>query len=402
MLYLAQKVNMSKKIKILYVITQGAWGGAQRYVFDLATNLGQDFDIYIAVGEDTGPHDLQKKLEDWQAEHAQTTFTILSLKHLYRSIKPTEDLLAVLELARAYHRIKPDIVHLNSTKAGIVGSLAKWGRFLRKMSVVYTVHGWVFNEPLNPKVRWFYVWLERLTASFKEKIIVLSEPDHLDGQKVLEIPPNRFATIPLGIDPPEPAWSPIKAREVLGAYLSISSQTPRRWIGTIANFYHTKGLDILVEAVAKIKDRLPPILFTFIGEGPGQLLLETLIKKHELTDTIYLSGSLENAASLIPAFDLFIVPSRKEGLPYVILEAMAVGCPVIATKVGGIPTLIEHKKTGLLVDTPEASLLGEQILYAIAHMDEMESFANQAKEKRQYYTLPTMTEGTKAIYYSLT
>src|SRR3989338_4857857 len=123
-----------KKLKILYVITQGEWGGAQRYIFDLATNLADDFDVTVAVGEKQGKTDLQKKLGNWETRKLKTTdnknteyrIQNIGLKHLKRNISPIHDILAVFELAKLYRNLKPDIVHLNSSKAGILGSLAKF------------------------------------------------------------------------------------------------------------------------------------------------------------------------------------------------------------------------------------------------------------------------------------
>ncbi len=390
---------MNSKIKILYVITQGAWGGAQRYIFDLVTNLTGTFEIYVAIGESPSNNDLQKKLEDWQSEHPESSITTIQLKHLHRSIKPVEDLRGIVELASLYHRLKPAIVHLNSTKAGIIGSFAKIGTFFQPTKYLYTVHGWVFNETLSPKIRSLYVWLERLTARCKDKIIVLSEADLASGEMVLGLSKNSFSRIPLGITPPNPTWGSTKAREVLAAYIGEASTTPKRWIGTIANFYNTKGLDILIEAIKRIREKLPPVMFILIGEGPGQAHIETLIKKYELTELIRLTGSLDNAAALMPAFDLFILPSRKEGLPYVLLEAIITNVPIIATAVGGIPALIEDKKTGLLVQTPEAGLLAEKILFALANPEVMREYATTSRKQNEH-SLDAMLASTKAIYQS--
>jgi glycosyltransferase involved in cell wall biosynthesis len=391
---------MRDKKKLLYIITQGTWGGAQRYIYDLATHLSDDFEISVAVGEADGQDDLQKKLEEWKGEDIQRNLHIIQLKHLRRSVHPSDDFFALLEIARLYHRLKPDIVHLNSTKAGIIGSFAKGGALFHPIKLVYTVHGWVFNEPLNSKVRWFYIWMERLTARLKDSIIVLSKPDQESGVKILELSPHCFSIIPLGIEGSNPLWSAAKAREVLGAYLGISATEKKYWIGTIANFYRTKGLDILIEAIAQIKDQLSSTLFTIIGEGPGEEMLKNLIDRYKLHDLIHLAGSLDNAASLIPAFDLMVVPSRKEGLPYVILEAISASCPVIATNVGGISTLIENNKTGLLVERPEADLIGEKILYALANPEKMKNFASAAKARHAQYNLASMLVATQAIYQS--
>lgn len=392
---------MDAKIKILYVITQGAWGGAQRYIFDLATNLPDTFEISVAIGELPATNDLQKKLEEWQTEHPSVQLTIIQLKHLHRSIRPAEDIRGVIELAGLYHRLKPDIIHLNSTKAGIIGSFAKLGTALRTTKYIYTVHGWVFNESLSPKIRSLYVWLEKLTARVKDKIIVLSEQDRTSGERVLGISKNNFSLIPLGIALPRPTWSKTKAREILTAYLGDAATNDKRWIGTVANFYPTKGLDILIEAIRIIKEKLPPVVFVLIGEGPEQTAIEAYIKKYNLTDIVHLTGALDNAAALMPAFDLFVVPSRKEGLPYVILEASGSGVPVIATAVGGIPTLIQNNKTGVLVEQPSAGLLSEKILFALANPDIMLRYALAAKNNQDTSSLAAMLDATEAIYRSL-
>ena len=170
------------KQKLLYIITQGEWGGAQRHVFDLATNLADEFDITVAVGEQDGRHDLQQKLQ------INSKIQIVQLKHLIRPVSPIHDILALFEIAKLYKTLKPDIVHLNSSKAGITGSFAKLFVKNCKLKIencklIYTVHGWVFNEPLGRAKKALYRWLEKFTARWKKKIIVLSDFDHQTGQK---------------------------------------------------------------------------------------------------------------------------------------------------------------------------------------------------------------------------
>ena len=117
------------KPKLLYVITQGAWGGAQKYVFDLATSLADDFDVTVAIGEPDGVQDLQSRITLRQAQGRQyhvSRIKIMQLKHVVRRISPLHDFLAIFELRQLYKKIKPDIVHLNSSKASIIGSLASW------------------------------------------------------------------------------------------------------------------------------------------------------------------------------------------------------------------------------------------------------------------------------------
>lgn len=380
---------MGQKKMILYVITQGAWGGVQHYIFDLTTNLVEDFDIMVAVGEPQGTHDLQDKLTRY------TNIKTLQLKHLRRSIAPWHDILAVFELAKLYKTIKPDIVHLNSSKAGIIGSFAKLtGNYHTKL--VYTVHGWVFNEPLPILIKLTYKWLEKITAKIKNKIIVLSPSDYETGRGI-KIPVQKMITIPLGIKTPEKIMSQEEARKKI-SILFDHSNVGKIWIGTIANFYNTKGLDSLVEAARKLLNNTSknnPHFF-LIGDGPEKKKIEKLIKKYSLQKNIHLLGNIKNAAELLPAFNLFVLPSRKEGLPYTLLEALAHRVPIVATAVGGIPHLLANKKTGLLTKPDRPDLLAETIILALKQTINMQQYTSGLQ-----YNLPKMVQATTSSYLEL-
>lgn len=326
--------SQSNPVKILYIITQGIWGGAQRYVFDLATHLPSDFTITVAVGENQGPQDLQKALK----ASNKPNLGIYQLHSLIRAISPITDLKAIFEIRTLVKTEQPDILHLNSSKAGIIGSLAMLG-LNRRPKVVYTVHGWVFLEPLAVSVRRLYKFLERLTAHLKDIIIVLSDKEKRVAQN-LGIPESKLTIIPLGITLP----FFLKKTEAQSQLQKLTKQTKpaKLWIGTIANLFNTKGLDILIKSVPTILKEKPNATFYIIGNGPEKHNLQKLITQENLTDTIFLLGALPNAAALLPAFDLFVLPSRKEGLPYTILEAMAAGLPIVATTVGGISEVLAN------------------------------------------------------------
>ncbi|OGH72777.1 MAG: hypothetical protein A2921_01480 [Candidatus Magasanikbacteria bacterium RIFCSPLOWO2_01_FULL_43_20b] len=401
--YILLNKNMRK---ILYVITQGEWGGAQRYVFDLATNLGQNFDITIAVGEPAGRLDLQNKLQSWDMKRETNNISIVPLKYLIRSISPFHDTKAVFELAKLYKKIKPDIIHLNSSKAGLLGSLAKLLIINYSSLIIYTVHGWVFNEPTRKIGKIFYRFLEKLTARWKDKIIVLSPQDLLTGKQI-GIPEKKLVEIPLGIEVPK-----FLIKEEARRFLDPRLRGDDIMVGTIANLYLTKGLDILIEAVNLLKrdpsahppaggfSRNDDVKFVVIGEGKERGRLENLIKKYKLENTVFLIGALDDAAQYLPAFDLFILPSRKEGLPYTLLEAMARGTPIIATNIGGVPSLINDGESGLLVESENSQQLADAILWAINNREETKKRAVRASEIVKLLTLEKMINLTKTTYFS--
>lgn len=383
--------------KLLFVITQGEWGGAQRYVCDLATNLAEEFDVTVAMGEPEGRNELQKRLMDItnNLERLTRPIEVISLKHLVRRISPYHDLLAIFELARLYKKLKPDIIHLNSSKASIIGSLATEILaldFRHLTTVIYTVHGWVFNEPLSWFHKKLYHFLEKLTARWKDGLILLSEAERRQGAWELGIAERKMTVIPHGVARSELMLTKNEARAELER-LSEQNLTAKKIVGAIANYYPPKGLDVLIDAVALKKNELEKTCFFLIGDGPERENLTAKIISHKLTN-VFLTGTLPNAARLLPAFDLFVLPSRKEGLPYSLLEALAAGVPVVATNVGGVPSIIKNNSMGRLAPPENPPALGDAILSALKN-------PNQFKLTPAGYSLPDEIAATKAWYCSL-
>jgi len=385
-----------QKPSILYIITQGSWGGAQRYVFDLATNLADELDITVAVGEPNGKKDLQEKL---QVKGQRSKVQVIQLKHLVRRISPFHDLLALFELKKLYKKINPDIVHLNSSKAGIIGSIASWLRITGYGLLVYTVHGWVFTEPLGRLKTFLCRKLEQWTARLKDRIIVLSEHDGTIAKQVLYIPEKKLALTPLGFQA-TPLLSKEAAREALQSMAKNPIPNSAIWIGTIAGLYKTKGIDILIQAIHNLNFQFPVSSFQFliIGDGPEKNNLGLLVSGYGLPN-IHFLGYQEDASQYLNVFDLFVLPSRKEGFPYTILEAINAGVPIVATRVGAVPERIKHKKTGLLVEPGNAAALSEQLADACAHPEAMQRYAAEAIKNTEQ-SLSQMITNTKHVYSS--
>lgn len=378
---------MNEKIKILYVITQGEWGGAQRYVFDLTTKLDSNqYEITVAIGCVSEYSDLGVKLALY------TNIKVNLLQHLVRNISPLQDLLAIFELKKLYKKIKPDIIHLNSSKASVVGSLLNLNQ-----RIVYTVHGWQFNESISILKRLFYWLVELIASSPKQKIIVLSKKEFTSAPFLISR--KKLSIIQHGIAMPR-FKGKSEARAEICADLGIPEDNNNFWFGTIANCYDNKGIDILLYAIKKSQDNLQNVKFFVIGGGPKKEDLMKLAynELRILNEHVFFTGRIVDAANLLYAFDCFVLPSRKEGLPYAILESMAAQVPIIATRVGGIPSLIEDKKSGLLVKPDSVSELAEALVYAVEHPEEMKAMAKNAPSPT---SLEQMVMATSSLYLKL-
>ena len=180
-----------------------------------------------------------------------------------------------------------------------------------------------------------------------------------------------------------------KISEIHGKYI----QENITWVGTIAELTKNKGLEYAIKALSNIG-----ILYFIIGEGQERERLEKLIEENKSTN-IFLLGSVENAKKYLKAFDIFLLPSLKEGLPYVLLEAGLAGVPVVTTNVGGIPNLIENNKEGILIDPKNIPQIEKHIPELAENEQKKSSFAKNLKRKVLYeYSIEKQMTETKKLY----
>jgi len=379
--------------KILYLITQSELGGAQKYVCELAAHLKDDFNITVAFGEQGGKGELAKELEVLKIKYE-------IIPHLKRKINLADDFRAIGEIAALIKNIKPNIIHLNSTKISIVGSIAA---FLAKLAdkqirtsyearVVYTAHGWIFNEPLSRRVRNSYRWAEKITSWLKDTIICVSEFDRRAALKQKIAPARKLITIHNGVHPVE-----FLSREASRKKLALAADP--FIIGSIGNLYPNKGFRYFLEAMKTLRNSGLPVTGVIIGSGEERLKLERLAVKSGLADHFLFAGRINRAYELLQAFDIYICSSIKEGLSYTLIEAMLAGRPVIATEVGGNPELIEHNKTGILVEPANAKLLAVKIKELFDNPELMASLGEHARKKAKLeFNFQKMIKKTKEVY----
>lgn len=300
--------------KILFVITKSNWGGAQRYVYDLATHVSG---AVVALGG-SGP--LKDKL-------AAAGVRVEEVRSFQRDISFAKELRAFFELLRIMRAERPDVIHLNSSKAGGIGALA--GRIAGVPKIVFTAHGWPFLEPRNFLSRALIYFFSWLTAALSHTVIVVSESDLRIARKM---PFVKDAAIRIynGIDLGMPFGSGDAVRRQFPSHAKIT--------GTIGELTKNKNQEALINEAAKRQDMFVAI----VGEGEDRGRLEWQIKMHGLENRVKLFGFMP-AAEVLKGFDEFALPSLKEGLPYVLLEAKLAGLPLRANRVGGVGEILDAK-----------------------------------------------------------
>lgn len=398
---------MFKKIKILYLITQTDPGGAQKYILDLVTNLDKNkYEIEIAVGQGKDELWLQKLSAKGGPAYGgeNQNIKIWHLKQVVRAINPLRDFLSAFELFDLFEKSKPDIIHLNSSKIGATGAIVGWfykKLYNSKLEIIYTAHGFVFNEPMNYFKRKFYLWSEKISGLCKDKIICVSEHDKITALNSHIADHKKFVTIHNGIDLEKLNFLDKKeTRNKLNTKFQprVIGTDPEFIIGTIANLYETKGLIYLIRAAKILNEKFKDLIFIVIGKGTQKNLLEKEIKKLNLEKNFFLVGALENASQYLPAFDIFCLPSIKEGFPYAPLEAMLAGLPIVATSVGGMLEIIEPETNGLIVQPKKPRELAVALEKLITHPALREKFRQNNLEKVKQFSLKKMVQETEKIY----
>lgn len=382
---------MPKK-KIIFVITKGNFGGAQRYVLDLASHLSPErFDVAVAIGEGTA---LKEKL-------TACGVRVIPLG-LVRDVSFFADIKAFISLFSLFRRERPDIVHLNSSKASALGSFAfRCFQFLNfltaksyKLKAVFTVHGFAFyeNRPWLARatikcVSWFTILLSHVT-------IVLNDRDK-EATRVWPWTGRKIRKIKLGMET-GPSFG--KQEALLKLKTAGMSLGTGPLIGTIAELHANKGLSYLIGALTLLP---ADVSLCVIGNGEEKENLERLARERSVASRVFFAGFLDGASRYLRAFDLFALPSLKEGTPYVLLEAGSQGLPVVASDVGGIGEVIVNKQTGLLVPPRNPALLAEGIRQYLSHPEDALRHASAlAKKIKTEFSLGRMLNETTKLYES--
>jgi len=377
-----QDKTVDNRTKVLYMITKGNWGGAQEYVYTLATSLPEKFyKVTVICGEG---NILPRKLEE-------KGVIVHSLPTLMRDISLRNEIRSFFALIKIIRNIRPDILHLNSSKIGFLGALA--GRMARVPKIIFTAHGWASNEETRRyATRGIFYIIHSITVLLCHNTIAVSERTKKDMS--LSWVRNKIQVIYNGIGNIE-FLSREKSREILNNHTG-TDLTPHTMIGTISELHTNKGLDVLIEASKRLPDHVGIYI---IGSGEEKESLQIKIAQNSLSSRIFLLGRIEDAKQYLKAFDIFTLTSRAENLPYVILEAGKAGLPVVASKVGGIPEMIENGESGILVNKNNPGEVSRALEYLLDNPEIRKRYGKNLKQTiDQKFSIDGMIQKTVGVY----
>lgn len=329
-----------KRKKVLFVVTKSNLGGAQKYVFELATNLRSDSCQTAVVCGPAQDSDAPGPLAAHLEEAGVRTIFVPTLQ---RDFNVLNDIPAIFALVRIFRAERPDVVHLNSSKAGGVGAFA--ARIARVPHIVFTSHGLAYDEPRALFTKAVFAALTWFTFLLSHTVICISS-DTARRARNLPFCARKVKLVYNGLREPQ-----LLSREAARSRLiEICPDLPRDvpWIGTVSELVPNKGLGYVLRACEELRRDGARFAFLVIGGGEQMDMLRNAINKRGLTDTVFLLGFVPHASRLLRALDIFTLTSRKEGLPYVLLEAAYAELPVIGTDIPGIADVVDDGVSGAL------------------------------------------------------
>jgi glycosyltransferase involved in cell wall biosynthesis len=364
---------MAKKIRVMIVIHDLTGGGAELVVSNLCKNIDRSrFVIKICVLQALG----------YRGQHLKDQkFDIIGPIQQ----KLTNKYMTFLTLSKIVKRENIDIVHSHSTAALIEVGLMKC--IMPSLPVMHTFH--FGNYPFLPRR---YLNAERLISKFFNVLISVGYNQREGLIKYLKINPHKIYTVHNGVD----------HNQEYPPHCALKKQTDGIVrIASISTFTEQKGLFYLLDAVYKLSQRCDKrFILYLIGDGPLRNKISLEVKKKKLEDQVILTGWVKEAhRSVLPHIDIFIQTSLWEAMSMAILEAMAAGKAIIATRVGDNEKVLQHLKTAILIDRANSRQITHALNMLIRDKSLQKSLGNNAiGQFKDHYTIQHMTAKYQAIY----
>jgi glycosyltransferase involved in cell wall biosynthesis len=337
-------------LRVLHVITRLTLGGsAENTVASMVALAEAGYGGPLAVGcagsDATSLADARRR-----------GIAVLDVPALGREVGP-RDILALAGVMAVIRRERPAIVHTHTSKAGFVGRLA--ARLLGVPATIHQPHGHIFYGYYSHARTAFYVTLERLAARWTDRIITLTErgtEEHLArgiGRSA------QYRTVPSGVPTAAlRARAPVRAaaRAALGvpadAFVVVG-------LGRLAP---VKGFDVLLRALPALLTAVPTAHVLLVGDGSERAVLEAQAAALHVGDRVRITGAAADVAPWLATSDVLAAPSRNEGMGRALVEAMALGVPVVAAAVGGIPAVVTDGECGRLVAPEDPAALADALI----------------------------------------
>lgn len=368
------------KINILHVIAMGDVNGGKTYLLNIADNHTCDrYNLFFATPyKELFIGELNKRGIEPFIINIESQFNVFVVGKLVRYIRS--------------HSIH--IVHTHGARANFYGRVA--ARWAKVPVILSTVHNSLYDFPVPFWKKKIYLFLDKFTSTFCDRLICVSKKIADDLTDKSKIAREKITVIYNGIHISECKSSDTSLR--LSKEFGLSEHQPV--IGVIGRMSVNKGQRYLIEALPRLKKKFPDIVCLLVGDGPKKANLQGLVVKMGLSESCRFTGVRTDIYDIFCLLNLLVLPSVSgEGFPMILLEAMAHGCPIVATDIGGVNEMIEHSKNGLLVKPADSQALSEAILELLSEPKKADQLLNEAlRSVGEKFSVKPMIAATERIY----
>ena len=372
--------------RVLYVITQLELGGAQLTTLELLRRLNRRRYQLTLVTSPGGALEAEAR--------AIPGLDVWALPSLARPVHPWRDAQAYRELTRFIRHCRFDLVHTHSSKAGILG---RWAAHRAGVPVIcHTIHGFGFHAGQPGWVRRSFQAVERATARITTRLIAVNRHDERVGLSAGIGRPEQYQRIPYGIDPSRFHPNGLTPQ---GARAQLGLQPDAPTIGTVACFKPQKAPEDFLAVCARLRERVPNLQAVMVGDGALRPQIERRRRALGLESVVHLLGWRREIPEILTALDVFVLTSRWEGLPVSVLEAQAMGVPVVVTDTGGVRDCLKHGVDGWMVPVGAVEAFSDGVARLLRDPVTARRMAEEAQRRvRQQAGVERMVRETEALY----
>ena len=333
---------MSEPIRVLRLIARLNMGGPALHVAYLTKGLQErGYDTTLLAGS------LARGESSMSFVAEELDVRWYPIPQLHREISPLYDTLSIVRLVKWIRRVRPHILHTHTAKAGAVGRIAAGlAGDARPPIIVHTFHGHVLRGYFNPGPATLFRALERTLAKSTTRLVAVSPEVRDDLVQLGVAPREKFSVIRLGIDLDNRVASGGDGAELRRLYGVSPDEFVVGWIGRMTAI---KRVDDILLAFRRLLDLGVNTRLCLVGDGPDREHVERRAHELGISRNVLFVGYQRDVAPYYSFFDALVLPSANEGTPVVAIEALAAGRPVVATRVGGVPDVVEDDADGMLV-----------------------------------------------------
>ncbi len=375
-----QETHYKKPIKVCHLITDSGTGGAEKILFELVQRLDPDrFQSRVIVMKRPGVIAEEIKAAGVPVYSLQLPYRV----NLFYGVRLVP---ALLRLVAELRRDRPDILHCWLFQANLAGRIA---------ARIAGVPANISSLRVVEEERLLQYPLDRLTGFLVTRYVAVARAVADHYMKRLKMPGKKIEVIRNGV---ELVGLEEGQRNELKEGLSLPEGA--FIIGTAGRLHKQKGTDILIQAMRKVREDCPEAVLLIAGEGPERETLEQAARS--LPDgAVRFTGNVRQMEEFYEALDIFVLPSRWEGMPNALLEAMSAGVPAVAARTGGVPEIMGKEETGVMVPPESPEALADAVIFLRKNNERKEQLKTNAIKRARLFSFDKMTESYERLYEDL-